>query len=300
VEIAVTGASGLVGSALVPRLQGAGHRVAALVRGEGHPPPPGCTPITWDPTEGTIDVAALEGVDAVVHLAGEGIAEKRWTPDQKARILQSRVKGTALVARTLAALQRPPSVLLSASAIGFYGDTGDVPTDEAGPPGDDFPAEVCRQWEQETHPAEKAGIRVAHLRTGIVLSADGGALAKQLLPFRLGLGGRAGSGRQWMSWIHIADEVGAIEHLLTAEVSGPVNLTSPRPVTNAEFTKALGRALHRPTTVLPMAGPRLLYGRELADSLLLTSQRIVPAVLERSGYAFAHPDLDGALSDLLA
>ena len=204
-----------------------------------------------------------------------------------------------LLAETLAGLDSPPPVLLSGSAVGYYGDTGDRATDESGPAGDDFPAQVCVAWEAATEVAEDAGIRVAHLRTGIVLSTKGGALARQLTPFRLGLGGRAGSGRQYMSWIHIDDEVGAIIHLLTADVSGPVNLTSPNPVTNSEFTKTLGAVLNRPTIVLPMVGPRLLLGRELADSLLLTSQRVIPAVLEESGFEFEHPELRAALADLL-
>jgi uncharacterized protein (TIGR01777 family) len=293
-DIAVTGSSGLIGTALVRRLTDGGHRVLRVVRSPGGP-----DTLRWDPAAGTIDAAGLEGVDAVVHLAGEGIAEKRWTPEQKERIRRSRTDGTTLLASTLAGLDRPPAVLLSGSAIGFYGDTGDCPTDESGPAGSDFTASVCVDWEAAAAPAVDAGIRTAFLRTGIVLATEGGALAKQLLPFRLGLGGRAGSGRQYQSWISLDDEVRAIEFLLTAELSGPVNLTAPTPVTNAEFTRTLGRVLHRPTTVLPMFGPRLLYGRELADSLLLTSQRIVPAALERAGFAFEHPGLEGALRSIL-
>jgi hypothetical protein len=296
-QIAVTGSTGLIGRKLVDALRDGGHRVRPLVR-------PGSAnvvgdAIKWDPAAGTIDAERLEGLDGVVHLAGEGIGERRWTSTQKRRILESRTKGTTLLAEALAGLDAPPAVLLSGSAVGYYGDTGDHPTVEDGPAGTDFPASVCVAWEAATGAAEAAGIRVVHLRTGIVLSPKGGALSRQLPAFRAGIGGRAGDGTQYMSWIHIDDEVRAIIHLLTSEVSGPVNLTSPAPVTNAEYTKALGRAVNRPTFVLPMAGPRLLFGRELADSLLLTSQRVLPAALEADGFTFEHPDLDEALADLL-
>ena len=296
-EIAVTGSTGLIGRALVERLRSEGHRVLPVTRpssdnvvGE---------PIRWDPYRDQIEADAFEGLDAVIHLAGEGIGDKRWTSEQKRRILESRTISTSLLATTLAGLTNPPPVLLSGSAVGFYGDTGDVITDETAPPGDDFPARVCVAWEAATSPAEGGDIRVAHLRTGIVLSPKGGALARQLTPFKLGIGGRSGSGKQYLSWIHIDDEVSAIVHLLTSDVSGPVNLTSPDPVTNAAFTKALGSALNRPTTVIPMIGPRTLFGRELADSLLLTSQRVVPSVLEESGFRFSHPEIREALAALL-
>lgn len=293
-DVAITGSSGLIGRALTRHLTDAGHRVLRLVRsGEG------ADTARWDPDAGTIDAGALQGIDAVVHLAGEGIAEKRWSPEQKARIRSSRVNGTTLLSTTLATLSNPPATFLSGSAIGFYGDTGDRAVDESAPAGTDFLASVCVDWEAATSAAEDAGIRTVHLRTGIVLSPDGGALGKQLPLFKLGLGGRAGSGRQYQSWISLDDEVRAITWLLTSERSGPVNLTAPNPVTNAEFTKALGRAVHRPTTITPMAGPRLLLGRELADSLLLASQRILPAALEADGFTFSHPALDGALADLL-
>jgi len=300
-DIAITGSTGLVGRRLVDELRTDGHRVVRVVR-------PGSTKvagetIVWDIEAGTIDAAGFEGLDAVVHLAGEGIAEKRWTEEQRRRILDSRVDGTTLLCEALAGLDQPPGLLLSGSAVGLYGETGDRVTDETGPAGDDFPATVVLAWEAATAPAEAAGIRVVHLRTGVVLSADGGALAKQLLPFKLGLGGRAGPGTQYLSWVHIDDEIGAIIHLLAspeaAEVSGPANLTAPEPVTNSDFTKALGAALHRPTTILPMIGPRLLYGRDLADSLLLTSQRVVPGVLESAGYTFEHPEIRPALVDLV-
>jgi uncharacterized protein (TIGR01777 family) len=254
---------------------------------------------SWDPERGTIDASSLDGIDAVVHLAGVGIADARWTEEQKGRILGSRTAGTTLLAATLAGLDRPPSVLLSGSAIGYYGDHGDQEIDETTGPGDDFPARVCVQWEACARPAIEAGIRTAFLRTGIVQALEGGALAKQLPFFKLGLGGRAGSGRQWFSWISIVDEVAAIRFLLDHDVAGPVNLVAPEPVTNADYTRTLGSVLKRPTTILPMFGPRLLYGRELADSLLLTSQRVLPRALLDAGFEFSQPELRGALEDLL-
>jgi uncharacterized protein (TIGR01777 family) len=299
-DIAVTGASGLIGSKLVHELISDGHRVLRLVRpGSAGRDTTGTDDAEWDPTAGTIDAAALEGIDAVVHLAGEGIADKRWTDEQKARVLGSRTSGTSLLASTLAGLDRPPAVLLSGSAIGYYGDTGDRPTDESGAAGSDFPARVCVAWEEAATPAVDAGIRVAFLRTGVVLDDAGGALAKQLPFFKAGLGGRSGPGTQYLSWISLRDEVGAIQFLLTADLSGPVNLTAPEPVTNGTFVKTLGHVLGRPTTILPMFGPRLLYGRELADSLLLTSQRIVPAALGEAGFTFADAALEPALRSIL-
>jgi uncharacterized protein (TIGR01777 family) len=296
-DIAVTGSTGLIGTRLVAALESDGHRVLRMVRPSSSAA--GGDTVTWDPAKGTIDGASLEGIDAVVHLAGVGIADSRWTTEQKERILRSRTAGTTLLAATLAGLDRPPSVLLSGSAIGYYGDHGDRLVDESAAPGDDFPARVCIQWEGAAAAAEQSDMRVAYLRTGIVQSTEGGALAKQLPFFRLGLGGRAGSGHQYVSWISIDDEVRAIQFLLTHEVSGPVNLVAPEPVTNGEYTKVLGAVLHRPTTILPMIGPRLLYGRELADSLLLTSQRVVPAALLDAGFEFDHPELRGALEHLL-
>ena len=296
-DIAVTGSTGLIGTRLVRTLEGDGHRVLRLVRPDSSGTH-GDT-ATWDPARGTIDDAALEGVDAVVHLAGVGIADSRWTDAQKGRILRSRSAGTTLLADTLARLQSPPAVLLSGSAIGYYGDHGDLPIDETTGPGDDFPARVCVQWESCAAPAVDAGLRVAFLRTGIVQSTDGGTLAKQLPFFKLGLGGKVGSGKQWVSWISIDDEIRAIQFLLDHDVAGPVNLVAPEPVTNAEYTTTLGGVLHRPTTILPITGPRLLYGRELADSLLLTSQRVVPEVLTEAGFEFTHPELRGALEHLL-
>lgn len=294
-RIAITGSSGLIGTALRERLTSVGHDVVRVVRSRSSDP----GSIQWDPAAGTIDAAGLEGVDAVVHLAGAGIGDQRWTDERKAEIRDSRTLGTSLLARTLAGLERKPSVFISGSAVGWYADTGSTAVDESGAGGSDFAASVAHDWENAATPARDAGIRTVTIRTGIVLSTKGGALAKQLPIFKLGVGGRFGSGNQYQPWISIDDEVGAIEWLLHADLEGPVNLTAPKPVTNAEFTKALGRALHRPTFIVPMLGPRLLLGRELADSLLLTSLRVLPARLEESGYRFAYPDLDGALHHLL-
>ena len=297
-DIAVTGSTGLIGTHLVRALESDGHRVLRLVRPDSSSAR-GDT-AHWDPARGTIDEASLEGIDAVVHLAGVGIADSRWTDEQKRRITSSRTEGTTLIAETLAALTRPPKVLLSGSAIGYYGDHGDDVITETTGPGDDFPARVCIKWERCAEPAAAAGIRVAFLRTGIVQSTDGGALAKQLPFFKLCLGGKAGSGKQWISWISILDEVRAIQFLLDHEVHGPVNLVAPEPVTNAAYTKTLFSVLRRPMTFLPMTGPRILYGRELADSLLLTSQRVAPTVLLDAGFEFTHPELRGALEYVLA
>jgi uncharacterized protein (TIGR01777 family) len=296
-DVAVTGSSGLIGSALCPALAAAGHRAIRVVRSDDG----GLDTLSWDPEAGTIDAEGLEGVDGVVHLAGEGIG-KRWSAKQKARILDSRVTGTRLLAETLAKLSRPPGVLVSASAVGIYGDRGDEVLTEASSPGGGFLASVARAWEEATAAAQGAGIRVAHLRTGLVLSRHGGALPKMLTPFRLGLGGRMGSGRHWMSWISIDDQVAAILHLLGDErLAGPVNATAPNPVTNAEFTKALGGALHRPA-VLPAPAPalRLLLGKEMADEMLLVSQRVVPHRLIDSGFQFATPELAPALARVLS
>jgi hypothetical protein len=296
-DVAVTGSSGLIGSALSPVLTAAGHRVLRVVRtAEGGP-----DTLRWDPEAGTIDAGGLEGVGGVVHLAGEGIG-RRWSARQKARILDSRMAGTRLLAETLAKLSRPPAVLVSASAIGVYGDRGDEVLTEASPPGGGFLASVAQGWEAATEAAQTGGIRVAHLRSGEVLSRHGGALAKMLTPFRLGLGGRLGSGRQWVSWIAIDDEVAAIVHIIGDEsLVGPVNATAPNPVTNAEFTKALAGALHRPA-VLPVPAPalRLLLGREMADELLLVSQRVIPERLNGSSFSFQTPEIASALARVLA
>jgi uncharacterized protein (TIGR01777 family) len=263
--------------------------------------PVGPDEIGWDPSAGQIDAEALEGIVAVVHLAGESIASHRWTAEQKQRIERSRVEGTQLLAKTLAGLSRPPKVLLSGSAMGIYGDRGDEVLTEASPPADTFLARVCKQWEAATNDAADAGIRVANLRTGLVLSRHGGALAKMLPLFKLGLGGRLGSGRQYWSWISLHDEVTAIRWLLDHAVSGPVNLVAPTPVTNAQFTKSLAAAVHRPALLpVPPIGPRLLLGGELANELLFTSARVVPTALDGHGYTFRHPDLASGLDAALA
>jgi len=297
-DIAITGSTGLIGEALRAALLADGHRVVRVVRRSAGGP----DEISWDPAAGRLDPGDLAGLDAVVHLAGEGIAEKRWTDAQKQRILTSRTEGTGLVARAMAeAGAEGPKVLLSGSAIGWYGDRGDEVLTEASAPGTGFLADVCRQWEAAADPARDAGVRVAHLRTGIVLDPDGGVLAKQLPLFRLGAGGRIGNGRQYMSWIAIEDEVGAIRHLLDHDVEGPVNLTAPAPVTNRAFTEALGTVLHRPTVVpVPGFGPKLIFGGELVDELLLASQRVEPARLVEAGYTFAQPELGPALAALLS
>lgn len=293
--IAITGASGLIGTALAQRLESRGDRVVRFVRGRSSD-----DGIAWDPAAGSIDAERLRGVDAVVHLAGAGIGDKRWTDAYKREILESRTKGTALLATALASLADGPKVLLSGSAIGYYGESLNDTFLESSAAGAGFLADVCVQWEAATAPAERAGLRVAHLRTGIVLSPKGGALKKLLPLFKLGAGGRMGSGRQWQSWISIDDEVSAIEFLLDRPVTGAVNLTAPRPVTQAEFTKTLARVLKRPSLVpVPTFGPKLLLGGELADALLFTGQKVLPSVLEREGFAFAHPDLESALRSLL-
>lgn len=296
-DVAVTGSSGLIGTALGGALQRAGHRVVPMVRSE-----PAGDAIGWDPDHGRIDAGGLEGVGAIVHLAGEGIGSKRWNDAQKARIRDSRVRGTALLAGTLATLNRPPKVLLSGSAVGYYGDRGDEVLTESSRAGDGFLAEVCVAWEAAAAPAREAGIRVSHLRTGIVLSAEGGALPRMLTPFRLGLGGRLGSGSQWMSWISIEDEAGAIVHLLGDDApAGGVNLTAPNPVTNADFTAALGRALRRPAAIpVPKIALKAVLGAEMAGELLLSSQRALPTRLLDSGYTFARPDLAGALGAVVS
>lgn len=296
-KVAITGSTGLIGMALSNRLEAAGHVVFRVVRGNiGSNEPT----IRWNPTTGEIDASGLEGVDAMVHLAGAGIGDKRWNDNHKKLVKQSRVDGTRLIATTVAALDRKPRVLVSASAIGYYGDRGDEVLDESCPPGDGYLSEVCEAWEEETRPASDAGIRTATIRTGIVLDKSGGALAKMLPLFRSGAGGRLGSGRQWMSWITIDDEVAAIEWLLDSELSGPVNLVAPNPVTNADFTRALGQVLRRPTLVpVPSFGPRLLLGREMADELLFSSQRVQPAALEESGFSFEHQTIEVGLRHVL-
>jgi uncharacterized protein (TIGR01777 family) len=298
-HIAISGSSGLVGTALRPYLETAGHTTAPLVRTKPGAPAP-TDGIAWIPEQGVPDLGALEGMDAVIHLAGESIAEGRWNDAKKARIRDSRVAATAKLATSLAAMDTPPKTLVVASAIGIYGNRGDEPLPEDSAPGSDFLAEVCKDWEAAAEPARKAGIRVVHVRFGVILSPKGGALKKMLLPFKLGAGGKIGSGTQYMSWVALDDVLGAIQHVLATDaIQGPVNVTAPNPVTNREYTKTLGRVLWRPT-IIPMPGflARLAFG-EVADALLLASQRTVPGVLERTGYQFRHPQLEPALRHML-
>lgn len=295
-KILVSGASGLIGSALVPALRDDGHAVLRLVRGASSGP----DAARWNPEDGSLDLDALRDIDAVVHLAGESIASGRWTPARKARILESRVRGTALLARSLSALDRKPAMFLSASGVGFYGSRGAELLDETAPPGRGFLADVCGQWEDATAPAVEARIPVVTLRTGVVLSGAGGALQKMLTPFRLGLGGPIGRGTQYMSWIAIEDVVGAVQHLLRAgSVSGPVNLVAPNPVTNRDFTRTLGRVVRRPTVfAMPAFVCRAVFG-EMADEMLLASTRVRPARLTASGYQFSYPELEPALRHVI-
>ncbi len=295
-RIAVTGSTGLIGSALVARLKADGHDVVRLVRST----PKGSDEVQWDPAAGSIDAAGLAGIDGAVHLAGEGIGTKRWSSEQKAKILDSRVKGTILLATTMAALTPRPSVLVSGSGIGFYGLRGNEVLTEASSAGTGFLADVCQQWEAATASAEQAGIRVAHIRTGIVLSAKGGAFGKILPLFKLGLGGKLGRGDQWWSWISLEDEVRLISHLLTTDVSGPVNGTAPQPATNVDLTKATGKALGRPTILgVPKFALGIVMGGELTEEVILAGQRALPAVAEKSGFTFSHPDLESALRSIV-
>lgn len=296
-RILVSGSSGLIGTALLAAWREQNRETTRLVRGGAN----SGTDVPWDPATGNLDPAALEGFDAVVHLAGENIAGGRWTPARKAAIRDSRVQSTRLMAEALARCAAGPRTLVCASAIGFYGDTGDTAVDETAPPGNGFLAEVCQAWETATAPASEAGIRVVNLRTGIVLSTRGGALQRMLLPFRLGLGGVVGTGRQYMSWITLDDIVRAIIFCIEEQaLSGPVNGTAPEPVTNRAFTKTLGHALHRPTLLpMPATAVRLLFG-EMGDALLLSGARIMPKELMEHGFAHAHPDLTGALRHVLA
>lgn len=295
-DVAITGSSGLIGTALVRFLEADGHQVVHIVR-SGHARP---KTVQWSPDAGTIDAAGLEGLDAVVHLAGEGIASRRWNDAQKQRILTSRTKGTSLLATTLASLNRPPKVLLSASAIGYYGERGTDVLDETDAPGQGFLSDVCVAWEGAAAPAAVGGIRVVTLRTGIVLSRDGGALQKMLPLFRLGVGGRFGNGRQIWSWISLHDHLAAVRYLLEHPVHGPVNLTAPHPVANSTFATALAHAVHRPALLpVPKFGPSILLGGELAQNLLYTSADVRPAALTDAGFVFAHPDLDTALAAVL-
>ena len=294
-RVVVSGASGLVGSTLCAMLTTGGHQVTRLVRrtprdGEGQ----------WDPIDGRLDPAALEGADAVVHLAGENIAGARWSDAHKRRVLESRVWGTALIAETMGRCARRPGVLVSASAFGYYGDRGDEELDESSGPGEGFLTRVTEEWERATEPARACGARVARLRFGVVLSPAGGALERMLPPFRLGLGGPIAGGRQWQSWLSIDDAASAIVHTLChGDLSGPVNCTAPQPVRNADFTRILAAVLGRPAFIpLPASVLRLLFG-QLADEGLLASIRVRPAVLLASGYRFRHPGLEACLRHVL-
>ena len=295
--VVVTGATGLVGAKLVAALQNSGKHVLRAVRRQVHSPQ---TELHWDPAKGEIDDDRLEGVGAVVHMAGANIAGRRWNEKYKKLLLDSRVDGTTLVSNTLAGLERKPRVLVCASAIGYYGDRGDEELDEAAPCGDGFLPELCMQWERACQSARDAGIRVVNLRIGVVLSPAGGALAKMLLPFKLGGGGILGDGRQYFSWIALDDVVAATQFALDSDtLSGPVNLVAPQAVTNREYTKTLGKVLSRPTILpMPAFAARLVFG-EMADALLLASTRVAPEVLTKAGYEFQYPQLEPALCHLL-
>jgi uncharacterized protein (TIGR01777 family) len=294
VRIAISGASGLLGSALAPALAAAGHQVVRLVRRE----PQGPDEVAWDPAAGTIDAAALAGIDAAVSLAAANL-DHRWTEDYKREILDSRVQTTGLLARTLADLEPSPAVLLCAGGMGIYGDRGDEVLTEESEYGTGFLAEVSKAWEEAAEPARAAGIRVVSFRQGIFLSVEGGALRRMHLPFSLGLGGRVGSGRQWWSWVALDDAVAAYRFALEGDLAGPVHLTSPNPATSAEFAKALGRALHRPTVFpLPALAAKVLFG-ERAEAILLEGQRAIPARLLNAGFTFAYGDLGEALAHAL-
>ena len=295
-KIAITGSPGFIGTALVPSLTAAGHQVLRLVRSEQQRAP---DTIDWNPATSYVDTPALEGIEAVIHLAGEQISG-RWTPQKKRKILVSRTQGTHLLAEALGQLRQPPQVMVCASAIGFYGDRGEEWLQEDSPPGSGFLAEVCQQWEAASEPAAKKGIRVVRLRTGIVLSPKGGALAQMLPPFRMGVGGVIGPGTQYMSWIALDDLIGAYQHALaTTSLKGPVNAVAPNPVSNREFVKTLGKALSRPAVFpMPSLAVRLAFG-EMGVQLLLASARVRPARLRSSGYAFRYPVLESALRHLL-
>jgi hypothetical protein len=296
-RVLVSGSSGLVGQTLLPHLAAEGHEVVRLVR---RPPPLGPLEIAWDPVAGRIDAAALDGIDAAVHLSGESIAAGRWTDSRKQLLRDSRIGSTRLLAESLARAARKPRVLVVASATGYYGNRGDAALEESAAPGDGFVSGLCRDWEAAAAPAAQAGIRVANLRIGVVLSAAGGALPALLPLFRLGLGGPLGTGRQYFPWIALDDLVRVVDFVLGNDaLHGAVNATAPTQVTNAEFTRALARALRRPAVlVVPAFVLRLVLG-PFADEGLLASQRVVPRRLLGAGFAFRHPDLEGALRHAL-
>jgi len=296
-KILVSGSHGLVGKALIKSVTSDGHEIIRLVRNK----PSGAAEVEWRPDQGQLDAASLEGIDAVVHLAGESIASSRWSDEKKRAIRDSRTKGTALLSDALAQLSRSPSIFVSASAIGYYGNRGDELLTENSAPGDDFLASVCIEWENATKPAIEKGIRTVNARFGIILDKHEGALAKMLTPFRMGVGGRIGNGKQWMSWIGIDDVVNGLKFLISDQTtSGPVNFVAPNPVTNAEFTKTLGRVLSKPTLFpMPEFGVKLAFG-EMGEALLLGSQRVKPGVLEQKGFGFKYSTLDSALKNTIS
>jgi len=294
-KVVVSGASGLIGSALVPALEAAGHDVLRLVRGNAR----GASEVAWDPAAGTIDSAALAGVDAAVNLSGANL-NLRWTAARKAEIRDSRVSSTSLLARTLAELEPRPRVFVSAGGCGIYGDRGDEVLTEESELGTGFLADVGRAWEAAAEPARAAGLRVVSFRQGMVLTRDGGALRQMLLPFKLGVGGRVASGRQWWSWVSLDDLVAAYLFVLEGELAGPVNLASPSPATSAAFAKALGRALHRPAVLpVPAFAIKVLFG-ERGEAVVLEGQRTLPARLLDAEFEFAYADIDAALAHALA
>jgi uncharacterized protein len=294
-KILLSGSHGFLGQALVPALKAQGHEVTALVRSH-----PKAQDLYWDPTQNKIDPSTLANFEAVIHLAGESISNGRWTEDKKQRILDSRVQSTALLAKQIAAAGGNTKIFLSASAIGYYGNRGSEILDESASKGELFLSKVCQQWEEAAAPLGDKGLRVGFLRFGVILGKSAGALAKMLPPFRLGLGGVIGSGQQYMSWISLPDTVGAILFILNSEkLQGPINITAPHPLTNLDFTRALGQTLRRPTFFsMPSLAARLVFG-EMADELLLASTRVVPKKLEQSGYVFKHPQLQEALSEIM-
>ena len=291
-QIFISGSSGLIGSALGAAFTSAGHEVVPLVRKQGAAP----GSVVWDPMADSMDAAMLEGVDAVVHLSGESIAEGRWTKSKKKRLWDSRVRSTNLLSKTLAQLRRRPRVMICASGIGIYGDRGDEILTEDSPAGAGFVADLCRAWEGASAPATAGGIRVVHMRLGIVLAHDGGALAKMMTPFRLGVGGVIGDGRQYVAWIALEDVVGAVMHLIErSQLAGAVNLVAPQEITNRQLTKMLGHVLHRPTLLaVPALAARIVFG-EMAKELLLASARVTPRRLLDDGFVFAYPQLQPAL-----
>lgn len=293
-HIAITGSSGLIGTALKAFLTTGGHTVSPVVRSRTNDK----SAIYWDPAKQEIDAQAFEGVDVVIHLAGAGVADKRWDEAHKQLVLESRTQGTALLAKTLAGLKRKPRVFLSASAIGIYGDRGDELLTEDSAAGQDFLAHVCTQWEDAAQAAKDAGIQVIHPRIGLVIAGQGGLMERMLTPFKAGLGGKIGDGSQFMSWIALDDVLGALYHLMfQPNLVGPVNITAPNPVTNADFTKTLGQVLHRPTLMtVPAFAIRAAMGKEMADATALISQRVAPTVLQSSGFRFDYPNLKDALA----